>query len=162
MCAVLRILPSCISFPMSLVGFFLLRGAGVPARGIPTKSSLLCSKYTRKWRMKHWKCISCLSFSCHLQLRDTWSSFHTRVLFCPICMKEQNIMVFFGDVVLGHKIQQQVTAEALQRYHIAIAIQSRHYGCNMAVSQHTDVPQWYSVTLFCCSNKASVWKIALS
>lgn len=65
MCAVLHILPSCISFPMSLVDFFLLTGAGVPARGIPTKGSLLCSKHTRKWRMKHWKLISCLSSSCH-------------------------------------------------------------------------------------------------
>lgn len=66
-CAVSYILPSCVSFPMSLVDFFLLTGAGVPARGIPTKGSLLCSKHTRKWRMKHWKCISCLSFSCSLQ-----------------------------------------------------------------------------------------------
>lgn len=87
-CAVLHILPSCVSFPMSLVDFFLLTGAGVPARGIPTKSSLLCSKHTRKWRMKHCKGISCLPFSCHLQLRDTQPSFHTQVLFHPFHMKE--------------------------------------------------------------------------
>lgn len=87
-CAVLHILPSCVSFPMSLVDFFLLTGAGVPARGIPTKSSLLCSKHTRKWRMKHWKSISCLSFSCHLQVKDTQPSFHTPVLFYPFPMME--------------------------------------------------------------------------
>lgn len=87
-CAVLHILPSCVSFPMSLVDFFLLTGAGVPARGIPTKSSLLCSKHTRKWRMKHWKRISCLSFSCHLQVKDTQPSFHTQVIFYPFPLME--------------------------------------------------------------------------
>lgn len=42
------ILPSSLSFPISLVDFFLLMGAGVPARGITTKESLFQSKETRK------------------------------------------------------------------------------------------------------------------
>lgn len=150
-CAVLHILPSCVSFPMSLVDFFLLTGAGVPARGIPTKSSLLCSKHTRKWRMKHWKCISCLSFSCHLQVKDTQPSFHTQVIFYPFPLMELvkgiipssiisrplwgSVETQHSDTKYGSRSQQRHCQSA-----ISIVIQKRHFNCNASVSQNPHVP----------------------